>query len=717
MTSKTRIFAVAAGMCLAALVAAAQMTPWFQWSFLPPDKMDLIAGEASGETATSHILALGGMPRDRRHAEYAGTFLESQYILDLLKDYGLKDAEIIRFPGGETWDGVAGDLWEIKPGLQKIASYTDLRAMLVQGSRSADVTAELVWVGDGTPKDFEGPDVKGKIVVTSGSSGAVHNLACQQKGAEGVVSFDSPRPLFDPLIMPWGGISGTKEKPAKFAFALPPREGAILRDRLKRGEKITVRAKVESATETYEQQMVTASIPGSTPGADEIILTAHLFEGLVKQDANDNFSGCAALLEAARTIQTMIRDGRLAAPRRTIRFLWAPEIGGTGVYVRSHKEQMRRTLCDINLDMVGVRLTRSLAFFTVMRTTYGNPHFINDVLENFFRYVGETNRSYVTNGMSGAFPKRIVAPTGSEEPMYYYIGTHFGSSDHEVFNDWGVGVPGVVLNTWPDQWYHTSQDRPDKIDPTQMKRAVVIAAASAYAIAAADDRAAGQIAAEIVSNAAGRIGHQLARGIEELKRADKDRLADVYKKARGYIEASAINERATLDSVRQLAQDKAAFGKYLDGQKAAVAGIEQGALKALDNAAKLTASLLGAIAPVLKPTDLEKRAAALVPRPTPKVKENGYQGYLAAIQEAQRQPAAAPASPPAKPGTGTPGAPAQGPSRSLRGATSEIQLLCDGRNSALDIKKMLDAQFRQETDLGVILAYLDMLKKAGLVAF
>jgi len=221
MTSKARMFALAAGLGFAALIAAAQMTPWFQWSFLPPDRMDLIAGEASGETATSHIQALGGMPRDRKHAEYAGTFLESQYILDHAKDHGLQDAEIIRFPGGETWDGVAGELWETKPGLQKIASYTDLRAMLVQGSRSADVTAELVWVGDGTPKDFEGLDVKGKIVVTSGSVGAVHGLACQQKGAEGVVSFDSPRPLFDSLIMPWGSISGN-QGPAGQVRLRPP---------------------------------------------------------------------------------------------------------------------------------------------------------------------------------------------------------------------------------------------------------------------------------------------------------------------------------------------------------------------------------------------------------------------------------------------------------------------------------------------------------------
>ncbi len=91
-----------------------------------------------------------------------------------------------------------------------------------------------------------------------------------------MISFNSPRPLFDPLIMPWSGIGGGAK--AKFAFFMPPREGALLRDRLRRGEKITVRAKVEAAPRKYEQQIVTATLPGaiasiaprpaSAPGTD-----------------------------------------------------------------------------------------------------------------------------------------------------------------------------------------------------------------------------------------------------------------------------------------------------------------------------------------------------------------------------------------------------------------------------------------------------------------
>jgi hypothetical protein len=101
----------------------------------------------------------------------------------------------------------------------------------------------------------------------------------------------------------------------------------------------------------------------------------------------------------------------------------------------------------------------------------------------------------------------------------------------------------------------------------------------------------------------------------------------------------------------------------------------------------------------LRLSDLEKKAAALVPKPLPKIRESGYQGYQAAIQEAIKAFAGAPLD------------------RSAARNATEIQLLCDGKNSALDIKKMLDTQSRQETPLPSVLSHLELLKKAGLVAF
>ncbi len=698
---KSAFRSLAAAVLLAPAFAAAQMTPWFQWTFLPASHMDVIVGEASGETAFGHVLAMGSLPRARGAAEFAGNFMETDYILGLLGSYGLSDVSVRREPGAETWNGLAGELWETGPGLRKIASLTDLRAMLVQGSSDADITAELVWVGEGGAKDLEGRDVKDRIVVTSGPVGAVHQAACLEKGAAGVVAFRETA-SGDPLAIPWSGIRGAGDKPAAFAFALPAREGTILRDRLKKGEKISARAFVKAEIRKYDQQSVMASIPGADKDGQEILVTAHLFEGVVKQDANDNFSGCAAVLEAARTLQTLIGQGRIPGPKRTIRFLWVPEISGSIAYAKAEKARIRRTLCDINLDMVGLKLSRSSSFFTLMRTSYGNPHYINDVMENYYRYVGESTRSYVVNAMSGAPETRIAAPSGSDEPMLYYMGTHFGSSDHEIFNDWSVGVPGVVMNTWPDPWYHTSQDRPDKIDPTQMKRASIITAAAAYTVAAADDRLASQIAAEIVANAAGRIGHQLARGIEEVKRAGRDSLPAAYKKARSYVEAAGLNERRTLDSVAELAADTSVFGRYLDGQKAAVAGIEQAGLGALANVMRQAAGFLGIPPVTLRKEPLEAAAGAMIPRRTEKVEAGEFGSAGRIIEEALKAPG-----------------PAEGfrTDRRLMRVASEIRLLCDGRTSGLEIKKMLDTQFPVETNLRDVVAYLELLKKAGLVVF
>ena len=684
--------------CLLPLLMHSQQTPWFQWTFLPSAQMDEIVGESSGDTAFNHTLAMAGFNRDRQPEEYKSTFLEANYVLGRLKDYGFADAEIVRYKGGKTWDGIKGELWEISPNRRKIASYTDMRAMLASGSNSADVEADLIWVEEGTAEDLKDLDVTDKIVVTSGSAYGVHQIACQQKGAAGVISFISPRPLIDPLAIPWSGVRGSASQPAKFAFFLPPREGHILRNRLLRGEKIRVHAEVESKMEDYEIQDVVCSIPGTNKNAQEIIFSAHLFEGYTKQGANDNISGCAAILDMARTLKVLIDQGRLPRPRRTIRFLWAPEFSGTIPWVNAHKDLMEKTLCNINLDMVGLELLRTHAFMTLMRTTFGNAHYINDVMENYYRFVGESNRTLVTNSFDQSFPFRMVSPSGSEDPFIYYMGTHQGASDHEVFNDWGVGVPGVIMNTWPDRWYHTSEDRTDKMDPTQMKRVVIIGAAAAYTIASADEDMAFRIGAEIVSNAANRINHQLARGLEETQRAKGEGLRSAYSKARAYVEAAAICERETLRSLAELAADQPLFLENLQPLLKAVTGLEQTGLSVLEaHMTRHAASL--EIEPVKLELSKEESAAAnIFPKLTNRVRAEGYGGYRDAVNKA-RAAINMPRS-----------------NRRFARTASEIQLLCNGRLSVLDILKMVNTQFREETVLDQILSHLEFLEAAGLIA-
>jgi len=679
--------------------AEAQHTPWHYWTLLESSVMDEIIGEASGETAYNTIMETGGYNKNRLADEFGdGTFYEAQYIYDRLLEYGLPGAELVRYPGGETWDGIKGELWEVSPIRQKLASYQDMTAMLANGSQNADVTAPLIWVGMGTGEELDRLDVAGKIVVTEGSIGGVHGAACGERGALGVVSIANGRPNFDPLQIPWSGIRGRGSSggETKFGFFIPPREAEVLKRRLMAGEEITVHAQVESTTQPYELQDPVAHIPGTDPNAGEIILSAHLFEGYVKQGANDNKSGSAGILEVARVLHTLIEEGRIPRPKRTIRFLWGPEYSGTGPWVREHRDLMEETLANINMDMVGEWLSLNKAYMRLMRTTYGQPHFINDVMENYYRYVGEANNERIQN-RSGFYkvPKRIVAPTGADEPFYYSIETHYGASDHMVFNDWGVQVPGVMMIVWPDQWYHTSGDRIDKSDPTQMKRVAVIGAAAAYTVASADDDMAIRLAGEIASNGTRRLGHQVVIAQELLNGATAGNFADQYALARAHIVGTVMAEKETLGSVLQLADDEGKVGDYLGAMQEAIGAVGEAHLQALEVHMEAAAARLGIRPAQPRQTDLERQASRMVPRQTALVKRDGYGGtrqHLQAVSAEVRS---------------------QYPSQGVN--TSELQLLIDGRHSALDIKVMLDAQSQTLTDLQGILNYLEVLKAAGLV--
>jgi aminopeptidase YwaD len=714
-----RLLTALAGMALLAVLGSAQYTPWLYWTFLPTAEMNEIVGEASGETAWNTVAEINAFNRERFDEEFTGNFLETQVIVRKLKSYGLAGVEVVTYPGAQAWRAVKGELWETKPGRQKIASIHDMLPMLASGSGATDATGELVWAGRGTAKEILDAKVEGKVVVTEGGLMPAYGAAVQQK-ALGVIAISMSRPYFDPLQMPWSGIAQRRRpgdvpagqpgqpaapaanpQPAAFAFQLPVREGDILKRRLLANEKITVRAQVESKMETADLENVLAFIPGTDPAAGEVILSAHLFEGMQKQGANDNISGSACILEVARVLNTLIAEGRLPRPKRSIRFIWGPEFSGIGKWVQANQKTMEQTLCNINMDMVGEWLSKNQAFFCLMRTTYGNPHYINDVMENYYRYVGEGSRERIQNrGGAAGVPVRIVAPSGADEPFVYSIETHYGASDHEVFNDWGVGVPGIMMIAWPDKWYHTSGDTADKADPTQLKRAAVIGAAGAYTVAAGGAEAAVKIAGEIVSNATRRLGHQLVVSLETLNRATAESFGADARFARDIFEAAVMNEKDTLGSVLELAPGDPSLTGHLAKMAKAVDGIGAAGLAALDAHRAAVAQKLGAkLGPVVL-TDLEKKAARIIPRPTAKVRQDGYREY-------QKYITAVPAAARAK-------YPAQGKDLVISNQ-AELQLLINGRRSVLDIKKMLDAQNERRSTLQAILNQLEILKLAGLV--
>lgn len=673
------------------LNAQEYMTP-FSHSLLDEHHYDLIVGESSGDVAYHHILDLAPYERDRRSEEYSGLFIESAYVAGKLNEYGLEGVEVELLGKTQTWDGVSASLWEVSPKTAKIADYRDLAAILAQGSRSAHVTAELVWVGRGTRQEIESVDLKGKIAVTEASGSSVHNLAVPA-GAVGVISYYSPRPLKDPIQIPNASIRGGDN--ATFCINLPPRDGYALRDRLLRGEKITVKADIETTTEETEIEVPTCVIKGTDPDAGEVILSVHLFEGYVKLGANDNTSGSAALIEVARTLNDLINDGLLPRPKRTIRFIWIPEFQGSMPWAAKHKDILANTLCNFNLDMVGLWLSKSESVYCMHRTTMGNPHYLNDVAESYYHYMGATNRGFVATGVGRPdATKPVYSMTGSRDPFYYSINAHYGSSDHEVFNDWGVQVPGIIMITWPDNYYHTSGDRPEICDPTQLHRAIVIAAASAYTIAGADENMAIKIASEVASNAEKRMSLKMRYDLAQLNGASKEEFKDLYRTAVFNQDALLNNETATLATVMELAPSSALLDEYVKSLQASLKTVRAANGKNIDASMKAKAATSG-YAPVKVELSAEEKAASKIyPHSTSKVKEYGY-GVLRSI----------PAELAAKYGI------------RLTYSAEVAKLASYGKNSVLDIKKMLDAQFPDSDSLESVMKYIELLKEAGLLEY
>ena len=667
----------------------------YQYTLLPSKVIDEIIVASSGDLAMHHIIELAGYNRPRRDDEFKDLPDESKYMIEKLRQYGLDNFKVEKFGKTTTWRGIEGSLREVSPGISKIADFEDLPPMLAEGSATTDVEAPLIWVGEGLPAFFENntANIKGKIVLTSGSLWQVHSLA-MKAGALGTVSFYSPRPLTDPIQIPNSAIGEGNG----FAFLLSPREAQYLRDRLLSRENIIVSAKIKTKSEELDLHVLQCVIQGADTTASEIILTAHLYEGYVKMGADDNASGSAVLLEVAHLLNDLIKEGKIEKPKRNIRFLWVPEFSGTIPWVNAHKELVKEALCNINLDMVGLRLRDNKSFMTLYRSGFSNTSFVNDVMERYFRYVGETNTEGITDNLGRrGFSKRIVSPAGTEDPFYFKILSLHGSSDNAIFNDWSIGAPAVKLGIWPDNYYHTSEDSPDKCDPTQLRRVIFITAAGAYTMASAGDEMAIRILSEMYAGANARLGIQMGKASDMIWNASAESIKSVYKRAVYNIEGFIMAEKSAIDKVKMISETPDVLN-IITNRKEKLDDLLQMHLDALRDLMIARSKEFSVPAPTLTTDDAEKSAIKIIPVPTEKARTMKYAGYNEYLRSL------------------SPGVMTSYPYFGIVN-TSEAAGLADGKRNLLQIKKMVDAQFERESPMTDILNYFNVLKEAGLMKF
>jgi len=490
-----KLFVSAVTFC--SLMVLPSAAPAQKPPLLPEKDVAALAQELSGETAKRN---LEGIARNHRQRGSKGFHAAAELVAERARAYGLSNVEILQFPGDgkifygpqrsrQPWDADFAELWELKkdgdawrPSVL-MASFEAMPVSLAEDSESADVSADLVNVGRGVAEsDYAGKDVRGKIVLVSAPPGAVQELAVDKFGAAGIISdAQNQRTAWwgeDENLVRWGHLQSFP-KTKTFAFMVSLKTGRALRDRLARSEQVHLHAAVRAGQHPGNYEVVTATIPGVDPKLkdEEIAYSCHLDHQ--RPGANDNASGCVTILEVARTLQKLITEGKLARPARTIRFIWPPEVEGTVTLLNAKPEFAQRIKAAIHMDMVGGGPVTK-AVFHVTRGPMSLPSFVHDVAEAFADFVNEQSYKFAATG-SAEYP--FVAPEGGKEPLQADFSPFTMGSDHDVYQDSSFRIPAIYLNDWPDRYIHTNFDTAANIDPTKLKRAAFIGAASGYYLA------------------------------------------------------------------------------------------------------------------------------------------------------------------------------------------------------------------------------------------
>jgi len=198
-----------------------------------------------------------------------------------------------------------------------------------------------------------------------------------------------------------------------------------------------------------EVNNVIAEIPGREKPDEWIIIGAHLDSWDYGTGAQDNGSGCAMVLEAARALAAM------SPPRRSIRFaLWGGEeegLLGSAAYVKTHKGELGKCIAVLNTD-----------------NGAGHP--------KGWKVEGRADLAEAMKSISEPLLLGLGAGGRSQETSF--------DTDHGHFML--EGIP--ALDLWVDmshygEIHHKSSDTIDKVDDHNLAAGSAVVAVTAYAIA------------------------------------------------------------------------------------------------------------------------------------------------------------------------------------------------------------------------------------------
>jgi hypothetical protein len=486
-----------ATLTLACLWFLQSPAAWAQHPFLTDAEWSSLRHEAGGAAPYENLRALTRLHRVPATPEFDQA---AELMLERAKEYGLQEVHAEQFPiDGKihyglmrshiAWNVEGARLWQIEPQHTLLGDWSTDPIRLADYSHSADVEAQLVDVGAGSSdSDYAGKDVRGKIVLADGVLSAVQRLAVAKYGAAGIVS-DMPNQTtawsgLDTTIVRWGHLDGALTQ--GFAFMVSRATASDLRAQIAGGVKVSLGAHVKATVGPGHWTVVTGTIPGTDAAAGEIVYSCHLDHQ--RPGANDNGSGCVTILESARVLAHLIGNGSLKPPKRTLRFIWGPEVEGTMAYLSGHPDIRASMRADVHMDMVGGDLFRNKSVLHVTETPWSLPTFITDIGATFAETIRTAAAAYTDGGSDedAAVVEDRDGASGTRNAFFADETPYAEGSDHDDYDSSTIAVPSLYLRDWPDIYIHTDHDTLLQIDPTKLRRVALLGAASGYSFATLD---------------------------------------------------------------------------------------------------------------------------------------------------------------------------------------------------------------------------------------
>jgi hypothetical protein len=258
---------------------------------------------------------------------------------------------------------------------------------------------------------------------------------------------------------------------------------------------------------------IVADIKGSDLPKERLVFSAHVQE----PGANDNASGVGVALEMAKVSANLFKEGRFN-PKRTLTFLWGDEIISTRRYVQEDTIRAKGIKWGISLDMVGENTEVTGGTFLIEKmpdpsaiwtrgkdrhTEWGGrplglkdmtPHYLNDfVFDKFLEQGKRANWVVKTNPFEGG-------------------------SDHVPFLR--EAIPSVLFWHFTDQFYHTDNDRIDKVSKATLKNVGTASLISAFELLNSDTKTAKSVLSTIQKSAENRLKEELKQSQIALKNGD-----------------------------------------------------------------------------------------------------------------------------------------------------------------------------------------------------